>query len=264
MREPSAKLREPQDIAVRASRMAAEHWRTFAVTAGVGVFLALVGAFGTGGAPLLPRTLYWVTLLLGGSVVGVAVGAITSQRPKLGENPVLRWAVIATLVTLPVTVLVWWLTGVMFGGRGPESLPYFLGATAIVTAPVTALMMQINSPGPATHATPTGALAARVRLMDRLPSKLMGAVVHAVEAEDHYLRLHTSKGSDLILCRLADAIAELEGVEGAQVHRSWWVAREAVTEVRRENGRVTLVLPGGVEAPVSRPNVKALRDAGWI
>ncbi|MDZ4776727.1 MAG: LytTR family DNA-binding domain-containing protein [Alphaproteobacteria bacterium] len=244
--------------------MAVEHWRTFAAAAVVGVFLALVGAFGTQTAPLLPRTLYWLTLMIGGSVVGVIVGAVTSRRPRLDENSVLRWAVIATAVTLLLTLFVWWLTGLMFAGRGPDTLPYFLGVTAIVTAPVTALMMVLNNPGPATHAAPSGAPAPRVRFLERLPPKLMGAVIHAVEAEDHYLRLHTSKGADLILCRLADAIAELEGVEGAQVHRSWWVAREAVTEVKRTDGRVTLVIPGGVETPVSRPNVKALKEAGWI
>lgn len=262
MREPPAKLREPHGLAVRASRMAHEQWRTFAVAAGIGVFLALVGAFGTQSAPFVPRVIYWVALMTGGSVIGVVAGTLTSQRPRLGESTILRWAVIAALVTLPVTVFVWWFTGWMFGGRGPDSLPYFLGATAIVTGPVTALMMLVNNPGPATHAAPEG--APRIRFMDRLPPKLMGGAIHAVEAEDHYLRVHTSKGADLILCRLADAIAELEGIEGAQVHRSWWVARAAVSAVKRDGARVTLALPGGVEAPVSRPNVKALKEAGWI
>jgi DNA-binding LytR/AlgR family response regulator len=68
------------------------------------------------------------------------------------------------------------------------------------------------------------------KFLERLPLKLRGAEVWAVEAEDHYLRLHTSKGQDLILMRLADAVAELEGIEGAQVHRSWWVARDAITD----------------------------------
>jgi DNA-binding LytR/AlgR family response regulator len=100
--------------------------------------------------------------------------------------------------------------------------------------------------------------------MERLPAKLKGAVIYAVSAEDHYLRLHTSKGADLLLMRLADAIVELEGLEGAQTHRSWWVARDAVEGARREGDRAVLVLKGGVEAPVSRPNVKPLKDAGWF
>src|SRR5439155_6984812 len=87
------------------------------------------------------------------------------------------------------------------------------------------------------------------KFLERLPLKLRGAEVWAVEAEDHYLRLHTSKGQDLILMRLSDAIAELEGIEGAQVHRSWWVARDAIAEARRGDGRATLTLKDGAEAP---------------
>jgi DNA-binding LytR/AlgR family response regulator len=64
--------------------------------------------------------------------------------------------------------------------------------------------------------------------------------------------------------RLADAVAELEGLEGAQVHRSWWVAREAVEGARRDGDRLWLSLKGGAEAPVSRPNLRPLREAGWF
>ena len=85
-----------------------------------------------------------------------------------------------------------------------------------------------------------------------------------MESEDHYLRLHTSQGQDLILMRLADAVAELEGIEGAQVHRSWWVAREAIAESRRGDGRATLTLKDGSEVPVSRTYAKLLRERGWI
>ena len=37
--------------------------------------------------------------------------------------------------------------------------------------------------------------------------------------------------------RLSDAVEELEGLEGAQTHRSWWVARDAVRGVERGDGR---------------------------
>ena len=109
-----------------------------------------------------------------------------------------------------------------------------------------------------------GAPTPSVRFAERLPAKVKGAVIYAVSAEDHYLRLHTSKGSELILMRLSDAISELEGLEGAQTHRSWWVARDAVESTRRDGDRIVLVLKGGAEAPVSRPNVRALREAGWF
>jgi len=64
--------------------------------------------------------------------------------------------------------------------------------------------------------------------------------------------------------RLADAIVELEGLEGAQTHRSWWVARAAVTSVERADGRAVLTLKDGAEAPVSRGYARALRAAGWF
>ena len=85
-----------------------------------------------------------------------------------------------------------------------------------------------------------------------------------MESEDHYLRLHTSQGQDLILLRLADAVAELDAIEGMQVHRSWWVARAAIAEARRGDGRATLTLKDGSEVPVSRTYAKALRERGWI
>ncbi|MFN4104010.1 MAG: hypothetical protein ACK4GB_06940, partial [Tepidimonas sp.] len=39
---------------------------------------------------------------------------------------------------------------------------------------------------------PTG--ASPPRFLERLPAKLRGAELYAVEAQDHYLRLHTSRG----------------------------------------------------------------------
>ena len=264
MREPTAEIREPQGFAARASRMARENWRTAAVAAGAGVFLAAVGAFGMNEAPLRQRLLYWVPLMLAGAVVGRMMSVFTSRRPSAGANRLVDWALLSLLVSVPTTVLVWAVTGAMFHGYAPTSLPFLLGAVLLISAPMTAIMMLVNTPGPATHSPSPGAAPVTVRFVARLPGRIMGGVIYAVQAEDHYLRVRTSKGDDLILVRLADAMAELEGIEGAQVHRSWWVAKDGVAEVKRADGRVTLVLKDGAEAPVSRPNVKALRDAGWI
>jgi hypothetical protein len=241
------------------------YWHSFAAAVAAGVFLAVVGAFGTGEAPLLTRLIYWVPMIVIGTMLGFAIALRTMRRPKIGENQVLVWAIVTALVALPGTLLVWGYTVLIFGAS-PRSLTMLFLEVAIVSGAATALMMLINRPGPATRAappTPSGT-PVPVRFLERLPVKLKGATLYAVEAEDHYLRLRTSKGSDLILMRMADAIAELDGIEGAQVHRSWWVAKDAVSEVKREDRRVTLVLKDGAQAPVSRPNVAALRESGWI
>jgi DNA-binding LytR/AlgR family response regulator len=239
---------------------------SLAVAAAAGVFMAFVGAFETTIVSLPMRLLLWVPMLMAGAVVGRLVGVRVSRRPRIGENAFVVWALTTLVVTTIVTVFAWAYTNLILGGAAGNDLAFFFAAVGLVTGALTAIMMSINRPGPATHAAPASATspAVPIRFLDRMPEKLKGAALYAVQAEDHYLRLHTSKGSDLILMRLADAVAELEGIEGAQTHRSWWVAKDAVAEVKRADGRVTLALKNGVEALVSRPNVRALRESGWL
>ncbi|WP_416899526.1 MAG: LytTR family DNA-binding domain-containing protein [Minwuia sp.] len=97
----------------------------------------------------------------------------------------------------------------------------------------------------------------------RVPVAL-GRDLYALQAEDHYIRVHTATGSDLILHRMSDAIAELDGLDGLQVHRSWWVARAGLADVVRRDRKVFLKLKNGVEAPVSRTFMSGVRDAGWL
>ncbi len=59
--------------------------------------------------------------------------------------------------------------------------------------------------------------------------------------------------------RLVDAERELQGLPGLRVHRSWWVAESHMTAVKREGNRVLVLLDTGVEVPVSRSRISALR-----
>jgi DNA-binding LytR/AlgR family response regulator len=97
----------------------------------------------------------------------------------------------------------------------------------------------------------------------RIPLKL-GSELLYIATEDHYLRVTTKLGSDLILFRLSDAIAELGPAAGQQVHRSYWVARDAVAAIERNGQRTSLTLVNGAEIPVSRTYLRNLRDAGWL
>jgi DNA-binding LytR/AlgR family response regulator len=99
--------------------------------------------------------------------------------------------------------------------------------------------------------------------MSRLPAHL-GRELVALEAEDHYLRVHTAAGSGLVLARLSDAIAQLQGTtDGLQVHRGWWVAADAVAGVRSADGRTSLQLRNGLHVPVSRTFLQPVRERGW-
>jgi hypothetical protein len=237
--------------------------RGWLVSTAAGVFLALTGAFGMDDAPLAVRLAYWVGLCLTGAAVGSGIAWRLNRDGRVAASPWLYAAILTLSITLPFTVFVWLVTRpVFFGDLDPRALPGFLPPVLLVTSAMTGLNFLVQRQPPQTHAAAPE--APPPRFLERLPPRLRDGEIHAVQAEDHYLRLHTSKGQDLILLRLSDAVAELEGIEGAQTHRSWWVARAAVEQARRGDGRAVLTLKGGVEAPVSRAYARALREAGWF
>ena len=87
----------------------------------------------------------------------------------------------------------------------------------------------------------------------------------ALKGEDHYVRAYAQDRDILILMRLRDAVAELDGMgEGMQVHRSWWVARAAIAEVQRDGRTLHLCLSNGTIVPVSRDAAARLKDARWV
>ena len=112
---------------------------------------------------------------------------------------------------------------------------------------------------------PTAAAAAASQnrslppILERVPLPQRGKLL-ALTVEDHYVDIVTDRGKTLVLMRLADAIREASGVDGLQIHRSHWVARDAVVRSHRAGGRLSLELSNGLTLPVSRgflPQVKA-------
>ncbi|HZZ70575.1 MAG TPA: LytTR family DNA-binding domain-containing protein [Phenylobacterium sp.] len=233
--------------------------RSLAVTLVGGLFLALAGAFGTHTAPLLERLVYWDLLMLLGWLWGIFVSRHFFRIVAWPEPIWARVVVAALVMAIPFSAVVAGV-GVLMFRQLYSNFPALLLPVTVICL----VMMAINVLVAQNAGGVTQASSEPPKFLDRLPLKLRGAEVWAIEAEDHYLRLHTSKGQDLILMRLSDAIAELQGIEGAQVHRSWWVARDAITEAVRGDGRATLTLKDGAEAPVSRSYARLLRQRGWI
>ena len=238
-------------------------WRRgFAIAAVAAVFLAVSGAFGMGQLSLLERLAYWGGTLAAGTVWGGLASRFVFPRSDAAGGVWLRTLLYALVIAGPITLLVFVVNRHLLHAPTPlRALISLFVSVALVTLVMTAVNV-LAARGRALAQAPQA--PAPPRFLERLPPKLRGAEIWAVESEDHYLRLHTSQGQDLILMRLADAVAELEGIEGAQVHRSWWVAREAIAESRRGDGRATLTLKDGSEVPVSRTYAKLLRERGWI
>jgi hypothetical protein len=249
---PAAELEQQRNAGVRASAL-----RSLAIAAAISAVMAISG----GGR--LSDALEWFVEAAVGTLIGLAASRWIVPASWYVDRQPFAVVAIAAIVTLPVTLVVVAANVVLHHQPlGAALLLRVVPSVFVIGLIMVGLAFLLRRRTTQTYAGPPDAPPAK--FLVRLPAKLKGAELYAVEAEDHYLRLHTSLGQDLILMRLADAVAELEGLEGAQTHRSWWVARGAVTAAERADGRATLTLKDGAEVPVSRGFARELRAAGWF
>ena len=251
--------------------MAAKYWRWSApvlvTTLAAGTLFAVLGPFGSDRLGWPAVWLLWAGLMFAGSLA--AVGAVGLVQRFKAYLPVWAWILaVAALISVAMTVLLLAIEGVsggalQFGQFPVKFFHVFVVSAAIVTV---AHFVEARRQESARDSAfdDAAAKAAAATFWKRVPAKIAGGELYAVSAEDHYLRVHTSRGDDLILMRLQDAIGELVSLDGIRVHRSWWVARSGVRRVKRDGDKLTLVLLNGVEVPVARANNRALREAGWL
>lgn len=247
--------------------------RALGLGAVAGVFLGFIGPFGTYAAmPLLPRLAYWLAMILAGTLFVPVLYLLARARLSDRVPAIALVPLVAALGSVPVTLMVIAITLVMLGDRIAFTPELYL-LVLVITLPLVAVQHGLwvlrtsrRTPAPAIApqpAAPPPSPPPRPRLLDRLPGRL-GDDLHCLQMEDHYVRVHMSAGSEMILMRLRDAIAELDGLDGLQVHRSWWVARTAVASWRRDGKAVTLTLANGLDVPVARDRLPEVRAAGWL
>lgn len=238
-----------------------------AVSVGLGLIFAWFGVYDTGRVPMPERIVYWTGLMALGVTAGTIITPLVFEKLIPGAHVAVRVGMASALISIPITIGLVVLEVLSDGTLAPppwwgQQYVYVLAVTLILTS--AAWAAEVLSGRTDGAATPAPAAPAGSTFADRLPAKFRAAQVYAVSAEDHYLRVHTSAGDTMILMRLADAVRELAVLEGLQTHRSWWVAKQGLADASRGDGKVTLTLKSGAEAPVSRTYVKAVRDAGWL
>lgn len=99
-------------------------------------------------------------------------------------------------------------------------------------------------------------------LAARLPAHMKAASLYALEAEDHYLRVHSDRGEALVHMRMTDAETMLGTEIGARVHRSFWIARSAIVGVERRGNTIHAHLATGLAVPISRRRYAMLAANG--
>lgn len=100
----------------------------------------------------------------------------------------------------------------------------------------------------------------RSRLLRRIDADDPGPILR-LEALDHFVTVVTAAGQYHLRMRFADAIDEMDGIEGLRTHRSHWVVQDAILGSERENRRLFVHVACGARIPVSRkylPDVEAL------
>jgi DNA-binding LytR/AlgR family response regulator len=256
--------------------------RSVAIGFAAAAVLAYLGALGTDQAPFFHRLAYWTAVILPGSLLGMAAQEMVRAWGRLAGNRAGEIALVALLVSVPHCFLVIVASALFYGLAAitPGVVFNFWLAVLIVALVLTAINYLAAGPdaAPAPAAAPlppalasaspapreTSTLPALPDLIaEKLPPRLRSARLIAIEAEDHYLRIHTEAGSDLVLMRMIDACALLPDAAGARVHRSWWAARGAAEGLSRRHGKVELALAGGLRVPVSRAMQSVLRAQGW-
>ena len=293
-------MRELPPSAVHASRnafvLSSQALRGLVIAALAAALLAYLGALGTQDAPFGQRLAYWAAVILPGSLLGSGALVLVRHWGVFSAHRWLELVTVALVMSLPHSFVVI-VVSAMFFGIGmitPMVVLQFWLAVLLIALVLTVINYLANprpagAPDIATRPAPAPAPVAEQPLVDdagsavqvpvaeapelpalpalladKLPPRLRAGRLVAIEAEDHYLRVHTDLGSDLILMRMTDACALLDEGKGARVHRSWWVARAAVASASAQSGRMELALSGGQTAPVSRAMQPVLRRASWV
>lgn len=164
------------------------------------------------------------------------------------DGPFLSWSRITQALSNAPPGIIAWLAVNAFYDRVLDLPRFRYPAKAIVSAarPVSEL------PAPASQ-TPD--------FLTSLPAIRTDQVL-ALEACDHYIRIHTGTGKPMVHYRFGEAVEQMAGVPGLQVHRSYWVASHAMQALQRHKHGHQLLLSHGVQVPVSRTYLSAVKVAG--
>lgn len=232
--------------------------RRLSLATATGLLLGLIGPFGSYlNDGLAARMAYWTALVWLGVVLHSLSAAVALDLAERWRAP--RAVMVAAAVAIasaPLAALSAALGRLVWprytAGLGPLD---WYGQTLIISGLLVAGLLWLEARLSPRRPPESAAGEMPPRLRDR---------VLCLQIEDHYVRVHTAQGSELILMSLKDAMAAMAGVEGLQTHRSWWVARAAVAQAREAGRAASLVLTNGVIAPVARNRIAHLRAAGWL
>lgn len=249
-------------LALREMRATATSPRAWGVMAVIVLILGISGPFQTFQYfSFGPRLAYWAVMGVVTFGVGSFFGAWSSTAAgNYGFNKVAKFVFTGFSSGLAVAICVIVLNILAMGSHYFTDLKNMLtiaGYSIGISIAIVGLFSFFGE----NETQQNGAQSARI--LSRLPVEKRGKLI-SMSVQDHYVEVVTSRGKHLTLVRLSDAINETEGAEGMQIHRSHWVAFDAIKSVTRQNGKAILLTTGGAELPVSRTYIKSLKESGLM
>lgn len=241
------------------------NWKTWAIVLAVSSFLTFIQPFDTHIMNLPVTWGYWILMVSIGTVAGhLSVHYSYKLADKIPE--ILRYILISVIVAAivyPCNAFLLYLLGV---GLGVVLSPFHFLTVWVISIGISFFffMVERSRLAEALSQQAETTQSGLQTFFDRLPIHIKKGEIWALKSEGHYLRVYTSKGDDLILMRLSDAIREVSSLQGVQTHRSWWVSEAGTNSIHKENGGHNFVLlENGVHAPISKARMKHVKELGW-
>jgi LytTr DNA-binding domain len=244
--------------------------RRWSVIACVTFISVIAGPFGTFHVPLPSRILFWAALIVWNGLKWELWAHILARHFNRSTQAYLTGLVLGPLLlnaTVPLEI------EFAYAAIGrPVDLPMLTiwgmaSATSVAISLTVYFISQSrhevrpSEPVRTTESPTTPPLTGLLRK----GGVLQADDLHAIIAEDHFVRLYLADGRQpLIFFRFGDALLDVAGFAGDRVHRGAWVAAHAVTGAHREGRNWRLHLENGVEVPVGGKFLANVKARGWL
>lgn len=226
------------------------------------VMTTVTGPFGTYlSMSLVERAAYWCSLIGASIILALTLKRFVDKR-WVNRGFWVRSSITTATFSVLFTGFIVLANRIAFGANNPADMSLLWIFSIVLAVPVTVnpiiyFVLKMNGEEP-NETGPT-----LPRLFNRLPEPKVGKLLR-VSVEDHYVNVTTERGSERLLMRFADALEELDASAGLQVHRSHWVAHDAVRGYWMDGSRTLLELADGSQVPVSRNYRQQALDAGLL
>lgn len=233
-----------------------------------GTLTTLTGPFGTYlSMGMLERAAYWYTLIAASIVLSLTIRRMIDLKFK-GRTFLFRAGSTTVLFTLAFTPCIIGMNYVVLGVGATEVMPIWKMYLVVISVPLTVnplvyLVLKLSGAEPNTAVIATESILQRPRIFERL-SEDLGEELIRMSVQDHFVHFYLAEGSEKLRMRFADAMTEVEGVAGLRVHRSHWVAQDAVAGHAQDGAKIVLKLRDGSIVPVSRNYRADVEAAGLL